>query len=86
MKIEVFKLAIYNNPTIKAKASITIEDALAINDIVLKQTDKGKYIINFPTKEKQGERYNVVHPVSLKVRNQILSTILAAYLNKLQEE
>lgn len=86
MKIEVFKLAIFNNPTIKANASITIEDAIAINDIVLKQTDEGKYILKFPTKEKQGERYNIVHPVSFEIRNQIFSAILAAYQKALQEK
>ncbi len=86
MKIEVFKLAIFNNPTIKANASITIEDAIAIHDITLKYTDHGKYIINFPEKEKQGERFDIVHPVSFEVRNQIFSAILAAYQKALQEK
>ena len=85
MKIEVFKLAVFNNPTIKANASITIEDAIAINDIILKQTENGIYFLKFPTKEKQGERCNIVHPVSLQARNQILSAILAAYQKALQD-
>ena len=86
MKIEVFKLAIFNNPTIKANASVTIEDAIAINDIILKRTEDGKYFLKFPTKEKRGERCNIVHPVSLQARNQILSAILAAYQKVLQEK
>lgn len=86
MKIEVFKLAIFNDPTIKASASITIDDAIAIHDIILKYTEVGKYIINFPEKKKQGERFDIVHPVSFEARNQIFSVILAAYQKALQEK
>lgn len=86
MKIEVFKIAIHNHPTIKANASITIDDAIAIHDIILKYTEAGKYIINFPEKEKQGERFDIVHPISFEVRNQIFSVILAAYQKAMQEK
>lgn len=84
MKVTVFRIAIYENPTIKAKASITVDDAIAINNIVLKEIGPEKYSISFPKKDRQGERYSIVHPVSLAARKYILSVILAAYHKELQ--
>lgn len=78
MKIEVYRIIIYQgNKSVKASASITIDDSIAVNGIILKTDDSGNYKLLFP--RLQGERYEIVHPVSIEARNQILSKILAAY-------
>lgn len=78
MKISIYSMKIYeNNGSVKASASITIDDSIAVNGIILKTDDSGNYKLFFP--RLQGERYEIVHPVSIEARNQILSKILAAY-------
>ena len=66
MKIGIYNIYIYsNNTSSKAKVSITIDDAIAINDIILQEND-GKYYLlfpNCPNNNKQGERHQIVHPV-----------------------
>lgn len=78
MKVSIYSMKIYeNNGSVRASVSITLDDAIAINNIILKEDDSGKFNIFFP--RKRGERFEIVHPVSIEARNQILSKILAAY-------
>lgn len=85
MKVSIYSMKIYeNNGSVKASVSITFDDAIAINNIILKEDDSGKFNIFFP--RKRGERFEVVHPVSFEIRDQIFRRVLAAYKNMLQEK
>jgi len=83
MRVKIYSMKIYeNNSSVKASVSITLDDAIAINNIILKEDEDGKFSIFFP--RKQGERFDIVHPVSFEVRDQIFRRVLAAYKNMLQ--
>ena len=79
----VFKI---NGKVIKARASVLIDDAIAINDILVKEKrDESGLYLEFPytTYEKNGERKrrNTCFPVSQEARNAITEVVLAEYNN-----
>lgn len=76
MKISEVKVTLCNSPPIIAIASITIDNALAINDIRVIKKNNSCYIQfpNHPTTEAHG-KHNIV-PLTNEVRLQIQNAIL----------
>lgn len=68
-----------NDGPIRAVASIVIDDALAIHDIKIIQTDK--LFIGMPNRvDKNGVCRDIVHPINAEARHYVESQVLAAYI------
>lgn len=68
-----------NNERLKAVASITIDDELAIHDIKIIDGRDG-YFLSMPSrKTPEGEFKDIVHPIKTEVREAMKEKILAEF-------
>ncbi|MEM1485602.1 SpoVG family protein [Oscillospiraceae bacterium PP1C4] len=81
MHITLTKLRLIDNPTVKAVASILIDDVLAIHDIkVIKRAGSADLLVAMPSKEdKHGVYRNVVHPINPQLREEIEGLVINEY-------
>ena len=90
MKITEIKINIVRNQNpLKAFASITIDNCLAIHDLKIIKTES-KVFVAMPSKkitdEAQQQKYkDIVHPINKEARDQIEKLILDKYY-KIAEE
>jgi len=79
-----------NEKAMKAVASVTIDDAIAIHNVkVIKTADKAFVAMPFETfKDKDGKetRRDIVHPINSEVRKNMESAVIAAYEQKISEK
>ncbi len=81
--IEIRKIE--NAGTIKAVASIVLDDAICINRIDVVER-KGEMFISFPIrKNREGKIYNIAHPITSETREKIQKAILQEYKEKCSE-
>lgn len=66
---------------IKASASITIEDAVAIHDIKVIEGSKGLFIAMPSRKGADGGYYDIVHPTDADTRELIREAVMNVYGN-----
>lgn len=64
---------------VRAIASITIDDALAVHDIRIIQGERGLFISMPSRRRVSGEYYDVAHPVTAEARAVVQEAVLAAY-------
>lgn len=69
---------------LKAVASVTIDDAIAIHDIKIIDGTKGIFMV-FPSRKTDDGFKDIVHPVSTEVRTMIISKVLAAYYDEVNK-
>lgn len=79
ISVKIRKIIISDDP-LKAIASVTIDNAIAIHDIKVIEANK-KVFITFPSKKnKKDDKYNnIVHPINKSVRNEIEQEVFKAY-------
>lgn len=74
---------------IKAIASVTVDDAIAIHNVkLIKNADKTFIAMPFESfTDKNGKkiRKDVVHPISSEVRKDLESAVIAAYEQKIAD-
>ena len=74
---------------VKALASVTIENRIAIHGVRVVETEKGRFVaMPFSTsKDKDGNeiRRDVAHPISAEARKEIEDAVFAAYETALKE-
>ena len=63
----------------KGKASVVIDDAIAIHDIRIIEGDKGLFIAMPSRKTPVGEYKDIAHPINKEVRAMFEKTILDKY-------
>lgn len=69
--------------SLKAVASITLDNAFVIHDIKVIEGEKGLFIAMPSRKTAEGEYRDIAHPISSDVRETVQSKILEAYENLL---
>lgn len=69
--------------SMKAVASITLDNAFVIHDIKVIEGEKGLFIAMPSRKTAEGEYRDIAHPISSDVRETVQSKILEAYENLL---
>ena len=90
MKIEVTAMRLVKNPESarKAYASVVIEDAIVLNDIVVVEGKNGLFA-SMPQRQytEGGEtKYaNIFNPITKEARDDLVGAILAAYEKALEE-
>ena len=79
MKIDVKLFRTTKKENVKAIASITVDDVIAVRSIRVMNGSKGLFV-SFPSqKKKDGTYEDVVFPVTKEARDEITSAILAKY-------
>lgn len=68
---------------LKAVASITIDNALAIHDIKIVKGSEGCFVAMPSRKAQDGEYRDIVHPINGEARAELINAILDAYNNEL---
>ena len=64
--------------TLKAVASLTIDDCIAIHEIKVIETDR--LFVAMPSrKDESGAYHDIVHPINESARNLIETAVLSAY-------
>ena len=73
---------------LKAVASVTIDNAIAIHDIKIIEKKEGGVFVANParTDDTSGVFHDIVHPINQTVRDMYIKAILEAYEKKLQEQ
>lgn len=90
MKYQVKIRKVFNtDKSIKALASVTIENKMVIHGIRVVETDKGRFV-SMPysvSKDQDGNdiRRDVAHPISVEARKEIEDAVFAAYETALKE-
>ena len=69
----------------KAVASVTVDNELAIHDIKIIEGDKGLFIAMPSRKTAEGEFKDIAHPINTELRDQLQTMILAKYEEALAE-
>ena len=90
MKFSVIIRKVFDDDKpMKAVASVTIDDAVAVHNVkVIKTDDKTFVAMPFESyKDKDGKetRRDVVHPISSEVRKNLEEAVIAAYEQKIAE-
>lgn len=68
---------------LKAVASITIDNALAIHDIKIVKGSEGCFVAMPSRKAQDGVYRDIVHPINGEARAELINAILDAYNNEL---
>jgi len=71
---------------LKAVASITLDNAIAIHDIKIVEGTDGCFVAMPSRKTSDGEYRDVAHPINAEARNELITTILTAYEKELGNE
>ncbi len=75
---------------VKALASVTVEEKIAIHGIRVIETDNGRFIsmpyTTFKDKDKNVVRRDVAHPISAEARKELEDAVLTAYETELKEK
>lgn len=69
--------------TMKAVASITLDNEFVIHDIKVIEGEKGLFIAMPSRKTAEGEYRDIAHPISSEARENVQTRILEAYENLL---
>lgn len=81
--IEIRKIK--NAGTIKAVASIVLDDAICINRIEIVERRDGMFI-SFPIRRnREGRIFNIAHPINSEIREKIQKAIIQEYKEKCSE-
>ncbi len=64
---------------LKAVASITLDDAIAIHDIKIVEGTDGCFVAMPSRKTQDGEYRDIAHPINAEARNVLISAVMAAY-------
>ena len=78
MKITEIRIHKFPEGNVRAVASITLDDMIAIHDIRLVQGKSGIFL-SFPAKKHKEEYIDIAHPTKTAVRNEISNAIIGAY-------
>lgn len=68
---------------LKAVASITLDNAIAIHDIKIIEGNDGCFIAMPSRKTQDGEYRDIAHPINAEARNELISAIMTAYEKEL---
>ena len=79
---------IFNEGPMKAVASVTFDDMLAVHDIKVIRTEaSGRHFLVMPSrKNAEGAFHDVVHPINNNFRQELERAVLEAYCVKLAAE
>lgn len=88
MKITDIRIRLVNkeDTKLKAVATLTIENGLAIHDIKVIDGKDGLFISMPSKKTPDGEYKDIVHPINSEVREQIKTAVITAYEEELAKE
>ena len=64
---------------LKAVASITLDDAIAIHDIKIVEGTDGCFVAMPSRKTQDGEYRDIAHPINAEARNILISAVMAEY-------
>ena len=70
---------------LKAVASITIDNAIAIHDIKIVEGTEGCFVAMPSRKTGEGEYRDIAHPINAEARTQLLQVVLDAYKAELEK-
>ena len=81
MKITDVRVRIVNkdDAKLKAVATITIDDCIAVHDIKIINGEKGLFVSMPSRKTPDGEYKDIVHPINTETREALVKTIFDAY-------
>ena len=68
---------------LKAVASITIDNAIAIHDIKIVEGAEGCFVAMPSRKTGEGEYRDIAHPINAEARAELLDLVLKAYNEEL---
>ncbi len=69
----------FTDNSMKAVASVTLDNAIAIHNVKVIETKKKRFIA-FPSEEdKNGKRHDIVHPINQETRQLIETAVLNEY-------
>lgn len=90
MKLDVTSIRLVKNPesSRKAYASVVVEDAIVLNDIVVVEGKNGLFTSMPQRKYTEGgeDKYaNIFNPITKEARDELVGAVLAAYEKALED-
>ena len=80
------RLVAKEDSKLKAVASITLDNAIAIHDIKIVEGNDGCFIAMPSRKTGEGEYRDIAHPINAEARAQLIEIVLKAYNEELEKE
>ena len=71
---------------LKAVASVTFDDAIAVHDIKIVEGNDGCFIAMPSRKTADGDYRDIAHPINAAARSELIAAIMAAYEKELEAE
>ena len=69
---------------LKAVASVTFDDAIAVHDIKIVEGNDGCFIAMPSRKAADGTYRDIAHPINAEARSELISAIMEAYERELE--
>ena len=87
MKVTNVKIRrIYNESKLKAVASVTLDDEIAIHDIKIIQGENRLFIAMPSRKSELGEYRDIAHPISSSARSLLENAVFSAYSSYIKKD
>ena len=86
MQITDVRIRTVNNGKLKARASVTFNNFLAVHDIRIVESANGTLFMAMPSvKSSDGIYKNIVHPINSEAREQIFKAVMQEYNKELSK-
>ena len=79
MRITEVRITPFESNTLKAFASITIEDALVVDGFKVLEGNDGPFVVMPSKQTKEGKFINTAYPIKKEVRELVKTEVLNAY-------
>ena len=80
MKITNVNITKTDTMPIKARISITVDEAIIVHNITISEDANGNLYVNMPSKKTpDGSYLNIIHPINQETRKQINDTLITIY-------
>lgn len=81
MEVKIVRVSKVEDSRVKASATIVVGDSIMIHGIRVIQGENGLFLSMPSRKDKTGKFVDIVHPVSVEMRDAILNAILEELKN-----
>ncbi len=86
IKVKIHRLFNNDFSNIKGFASMTLDNVLAVHGIKIMMNRNGVTFVALPSARGKKDYYDVVHPLTADLRNQIQDAVLSEYKRVLAKE
>ncbi len=86
IKVKIHRLFNNDFSSIKGYASMTFDNVLAVHGVKIMMNRNGGIFVAMPSAKGKKDYYDVVHPLTAELRNQIQDAVISEYKRVIKNE